>query len=256
MLLAPVQWLVQAVALLPAALRPGVFVAVVLAIVWFVGVQRGLPRLWRLLCRALARVVNSLVELALFGEYLVTSARRGRGGSPGQLTLLAGEIAERIADGAVQVHERNAPKERVAGKRFPWLVTLLLIAGFAIAWLVMDLSPPTEEVRQQLAAAFEYWREVEVWAGVNPARRAAPGLPVRDPMVAVQRVHRHGRELSVLVRCLSNEACYDEVDAESPSGQVLASVSIDVRAHAAMLVRLSLPDGRTQGVRVAVYEAA
>lgn len=255
MLLAPVQWLVQAVALLPAALRPGVFVAVVLAIVWFVGVQRGLPRLWRLLCRALARVVNSLVALALFGEYLLTSARRDRGGAPGQLTLFAGEIAERVADGAVRLHARNAPKEQPAGKRFPWLVTLLLVAAFAIAWLVMDLSAPTEEAKQQLAAAFEYWREVEVWAGVDPTRRAAPGLPVRDPMVDVQRVHRHGRELSVLVRCLSDEVCYDELDAESPSGKVLASVPIDVKAHAAMPVRLRLPDGRTPRVRVTVYEA-
>jgi hypothetical protein len=254
-MLAPVQWLVQALAWLPAALRPGMFVALLVALAWLLIVARGLPRLSRLLCRSVASGVQASIALALHCEALVTGARRARGGAPGHVVLAAGEVAEQIADGALWVHERSAPKKLDRKKRFPWVTMALLVGGFAAAWLVMDSIEPAEETKRQLAAAFEYWRDVEVWAQVDPARRAAPGVPVRDAMVTVSDVRRRGAELSFLVRCGREDGCHDEVDAKSSSGRVLASTSVDIEGHGATLVRLRLSNGRVRRVRVAVYEA-
>jgi hypothetical protein len=254
-MLAPVQWLVQALAWLPAALRPGMFVALLLALAWWVIVARGLPRLWRLLCRWGARAVQATMALALHCEALVTGVRRAKGGAPGQVVLATGEVAEWIAEGAVWVHERSAPKKLDRRKRFPWVTVVLLVGGCAAAWLAMDLTEPTEESKRQLAAAFEYWRDVEAWAQVDPTRRAAPGVPVRDAMVTVSDVHHRGAELSFVVRCWREEGCYDEVNAESSSGRVLASTLVDIEGDGATPVRLHLSDGRVRVVRVAAYEA-
>jgi hypothetical protein len=254
-MLAPAQWLVQALAWLPPALRPGVFVALLVALLWFLVVARGLPRLWRGLCRSLARALHASIVLALHCEGLATAARRARGGAPGQVVLAAGDFAERIADGTLWVYERSAPKKLDRKKRFPWVVMVLLVGGFAVAWLVMDSIERTEETKRELAAAFEYWRDVEVWAHVDPARRAAPGIPVRDAMVTVGGMRRRGAELSVVVRCAREAGCYDEVDAESSSGRVLGSTTVEAGADDAPRVRLRLSDRHVRRVHVVVYEA-
>jgi hypothetical protein len=253
-MLAPVQWLVQALAWLPAALRPGTFVALLVALAWFLIVARGLPRLWRWLCRAVARAVQASIALALHCEGLVTDARRAHGGAPGQVVLAAGEVAERVHDGAEWVRERSAPKKLDRKKRFPWVTMALLVGVPAAAWLVMDSIEPAEETKRELAAAFEYWRDVEVWAQVDPAHRAAPGVPVRDALVTVADVRRRGAELSFVVRCSREAGCDDEVDAEGSSGRVLASTSVEVGGDDATRVRLQLSDGHARQVHVVAYE--
>jgi hypothetical protein len=254
-MLAPAQWLVQALAWLPPALRPGAFVALLVALAWFLFVARGLPRLWRWLCRSLARGLHALIELALQGEALVTGARRDRGGAPGQVVLAAGDFATRIDDGALWVYERSAPKKLDRKKRFPWVTIALLIVGFAAAWLVMDSIEPPEETKRELAAAFEYWRDVEVWADVDPARRAAPGVPVRDAMATVGDVRRRGAELSFTVRCAREAGCHDEIDAETSSGRVLASMTIAVGGGEATRMRLRLSDRHVRRVHIVALEA-
>ncbi len=101
--MAPFSWLVQAVAWLPEALRPGVFIAVVVLIVWFVFVRRGLPDLWRAGCRGLAYLIDASVGIVLRLEYTTTTARRRRGKAPPQWAFALAGMTDAIQDGAAQL---------------------------------------------------------------------------------------------------------------------------------------------------------
>lgn len=256
MLVAPVQWIVQAVSLLPPALRPGVFLTILLAILWLLLVQRIAPQLWHLACRMVARILTAAVALLLFCEYLLTRARRRRGGQPKDFTLLFGDAAENVADWAVAFHGRHQAS-KVVWKRFPWKQSVLLIVVLAGLWVAMDKISPTDAAKRQLASGFEVWRKVEAWAHVDLARRAAPGVPVVDTEVQVRRLGHRGRNLPVRLRCLSAEGCRDEVVAETASGRALVSIPMTLTAGQATLVQLKMPPDaprRLRNVRVFVYE--
>lgn len=255
MLFAPAQWLVQLVSLLPAALRPGLSIAAVVAIVWFVFAQRGIPSLWHAMCRGAARAITFIIGLVLFPEYLLTTARRARGQSPGQLTLAASEIAEHVLDGAAATYKRNE-REKMVWKRFPWAWCVLSIAVCAGGWIFMDQAAPGDETRHQLAQVFEYWRSVEEWADVDPSRRAAPGDPQGVPLI--RGISRHGLELSIRVHCPAQEACAGTLSARARSGAVLASQFIGLEPRATSFERLRLPRGSRhvlRGMHVIVEKA-
>lgn len=257
MLVAPVQWIVQALSLLPPALRPGVFLAILLVIVWLLFVQRIAPQLWHLACRIVARLLNTMVALLLFCEYTLTRARRRRGGQPKDFTFIFGDTVENLAGWAVAFHGRHQAS-KIVWKRFPWKQCVLVIAVFAGLWVVMDKIPATDAAKRQLAEGFEVWRKVETWAHVDLARRAAPGVPVVDAEVQVRRLRHRGRDLPVRIRCLSTEGCRDEVVAELASGSVLLAVPVALTAGQTMLVQMRMPPDaprRLRNVLVFVYEA-
>src|SRR5688500_9699070 len=98
MALPPVDLLVQALSRLPDAVRPGLFLAAILIAVWFVLWQGGIAVAWHGSCRAVARVLDTLVGVALIPDYLITSARRREGAGPGPRTLAVGHVAENVLE--------------------------------------------------------------------------------------------------------------------------------------------------------------
>lgn len=236
MVAAPAQWLIQLIAYLPDAVRPGVFVALVVAILWLVFVRRGIGDAWRGLCRGSARLVDLVISVALLPEFLMTTARRRRGRPPGRLALLLAGPSEFILDRAASLYARNQREKRSSGK-LPWKLCLLLVAASTGAWLVMDNSSPGDPTRRQIAQVYEYWRNVEAWADVNPARRAAPG---EAGILEVDRVHRVGYSIRVVVSCPGVDSCAGVMIARNRYGTQVSSAPVAIDANSSATARLGL----------------
>ncbi len=253
MLIAPAQWVIQLISLLPVALRPGVFLAVIVSLTWFVFVRRGLPSLWRRACRGVAMTVDLVVGLVLFPEYLLTTSRRSRGEQPGSIALTVAPVAERVLDAAAGLYERSLPKEtsktsseeaseqaskKTPKRRFPWAWCALVIAACAGAWIAMDQMAPREEAKRTLAEAFEYWREVEAWADVSPSRRAAPGDPIAPAVVSVSY---HRWAVRMALHCPDSNPCRGTVNVRTQSGATLSSKSVELQAEGRRVITVALP---------------
>jgi hypothetical protein len=251
--IAPAQWLIQLISLLPVALRPGVFLAVVVSLAWFVFVRRGLPSLWRLSCRGVAITVDLAVGLALFPEYLLTTSRRSRGGQPGSMALTVAPVAEHVLHAAAALYERSLPKEtskeaskeisepaskKTPKRRFPWIWCALVIAACAGAWIAMDQMAPGEEAKRTLAEAFEHWRDVEAWADVSPSRRAAPGDPIAPAVVSVSY---HRWEVRMALHCPDSNPCKGTVNVRTQSGATLSSKPVELQSEGRRVITVALP---------------
>lgn len=255
MLAAPLKLLVQIIAWLPGLLRPGVFLAVIVLIVWFVAVQRGLPNLWHAVCRGAARLVDLIVGIVLLPDYLMTTARQKRGESPGEAVLAMGNVAERVLDGAAGFYEHHQSKP-IEWKPAPWIPCAVIVVVCAIPWVVMDRLSASSEVKVQLAKAFDRWRDVEAWADVDPSRRAAPGIswPPRPRATSVR--HRHGT-LGITVGCAANERCIGRIILRTESGQKLHSRLVTVRPKSFRTVHMHLSRSQARqrtSVRIARAE--
>jgi hypothetical protein len=273
---APAQRLIQLIALLPVVLRPGVFLALVIALVWFVFVYRGLPSLWRRTCRGAAIAVDLIVGVVLLPEYLLTTARRTRGGQPGSIALAVSPLAEQVLNAASVVYQRNLPKQQAEEppgetsgdgakakskqalktppkKRFPWVWCGLVIAVCAGGWIAMDQMSQADEAKRTFADAFEYWREVEAWAEVGPSRRAALGDPV-PPVVVSISYHRWLARMSV--HCPGENACAGTVNIRARSGAVLVSKSVEVPAEGNEVTTVELPHSSMQALQHLRVEVA
>ncbi len=244
MLFAPLKWLVQAIAWLPDVLRPGVFLATLVLIVWFAVVQRGLPDLWHALCRGSARLVDLVVGLALLPDYLTTTAKQKRGEEPGEAVLAFGGVAERILDGAAGFYERHQ-REPIEWKPVPWIPCLVVVAVSAIPWVVMERLPASSEARVQLANAFDRWRDVEAWADVDPSRRADPGISWAPRPRAVS-VRQHDRILGVTLRCRADERCVGRIILRTGAGEKLHSRLVSVKQGSTRTVHMHLSRSKSR----------
>jgi len=244
MLTAPLRWVVQAIVLLPDLLRPGVFLALLVLLGWFVFVQRGLPHLWAATCRGAARVADRAIGLLLLPQHLLATARR-RGG---QAVAAGGgrdapppfdELADRALDGVAALYASHR-REPLQWRRPPWKACALLVAVCAGAWLAMDGLPADSDARRELAGVYDRWRDVEAWAGVDRTRRAAPGVrpPVRPGVV---RERRLGGTLGVRLRCSAASTCRGRVVVRSRSGRRLAGRPVGLAPRSTKVVSITLP---------------
>jgi hypothetical protein len=238
MLFAPLKWLIGLSAWLPDVLRPGVFLAALVLIVWFVAVQRGLPNLWHALCRGSARLVDLVVGLILLPDYLTTTAKQKRGEAPGEAVLMIGGVAERVLDGAAGFYERHQ-REPIEWKPVPWIPCLAIVVVCAIPWVVMERLPASSEARVQLAKAFDRWRDVEAWADVDSSRRADPGISW-PPRPRAASVREHGTVVGVTLRCRADERCVGRIILRGGSGEKLHSRLVSVRAGSFATVHMHL----------------
>lgn len=253
MITAPVQWILQGIAYLPDALRPGVFFALLIAIVWLLFIRRGIPDLLRAICRASARLVDFVASAAVLPDYVVTSARRRRGGQPGRVALLMAGPACSVFDAAAALYERNEPKAKTT-KKLPWKLCLLILGAPAAAWLIMDNASPGDASRHQLAQVYEYWRSIEAWANVNPTRRAGPG---EMGIFAVGQVHRAGLVIHVTLSCPGDESCAGVIIARNTYGTQLSSKPLAIDAGATATTALILATasvGHLRGIHIAVKQ--
>jgi hypothetical protein len=272
---APAQWLIQLTALLPVVLRPGVFLALLTALVWFVFVYRGLPSLWRRTCRGAAIAVDLTVGVVLLPEYLLTTARRMRGEQPGSIALVVSPLAEHVLNAASAVYQRNLPKQQAEEppgetsddsakatskqalkappkKRFPWVWCGLIIAVCSGGWIAMDQMSQADEAKRTFADAFEYWREVEAWAEVDQSRRAAPG----DPVAPVVRVSYHRWLARMSVHCPGENVCAGVVNIRARSGAVLVSKPVELPAGGNEVTAVVLPHRSARALRHLHVEVA
>lgn len=245
MLFAPAHWLVQLVAWLPEVIRPGVFVGLLLLILWFVFVQRGLPDLWHALCRGTARVIDVTVGLLLLPEYLLTNARQRQAQPPAQAALAIGGVAERVLDEAGGLYQRHQ-REPMEWKRVPWLPIGIVVVVITVPWAVMKLAPPTSPVTQELSQAYDVWRDVEAWADVDPNRRANPGVkwPPRPQQLSMRR---RNRIIGVTLRCRNGEPCKGRLILRNGNGVRLDSrpVAVGPSRTATVHMKLSAEDTRS-----------
>jgi hypothetical protein len=247
-LTAPLEWIVQAIAWLPEALRPGVFLALVVLILWFVLVRHAVPDLWHAVCRGLARLVDLCVGLVLLPEYAITTARRRRGEPPAQWAFALGGIADVLLDGAAWLYERNEravqperpqqeeaeegspPATAAARKRVPWKTCTAIVLVCAGAWVTMDEASPKDIAKYRLAQAFDPWRDVEAWAHVDDGR----GTP---PHVVAAR--RRGTVMHVRLSCAGGDPCRGWILLKSRAGKIVCARYLEL-PPGAKLVRMRL----------------
>jgi hypothetical protein len=277
MLAAPAEWLIQLIALLPDPLRPGVFLAIVMTVLWFVLVRRGLPALWHRMCRGAAITMNVAIGIVLFPEYLLTTARRKRGAAPGAFTRAVGAVAEvglAAAGSLYKAHPPKAPsrskgasapatpaqtagakptRPSVRRKRFPWVWCAIVIAALAATVIVMEQLSPQEPAKQTIAEGFEYWRDIEAWGHVDVADRAAPGDPAAPRILSVTY---HSRYAHVAVYCPEGDACAGTLTVRTERGRALGRRTLELEPEAREVIALPIataPAGVLRHLHLDVY---
>jgi hypothetical protein len=211
-------WLVQAVSWLPEALRPGVFVVIIIVLLWFVLIRRGLPEAWRATCRVAARAIDLSVGAVLRIEYVITSARRRRGESPPRWAFALAGVSETLEDCAARLYHGSRPRanedaadhpangEKVEAKTpararkppIPWRLCTAILVITAGAWIAMNQLSPTSIPRYRISQAFDPWRDVEEWAGAPSDRETQPILV---------RTRRHRALINTRLVCRSANGC-------------------------------------------------
>jgi hypothetical protein len=246
-MLMPLQWLVRSLSWFPDALRPGLFLAALLMLGWFVFVQQGLPAVWHFLCRAAAVLIDLIIGLLLLPDYVITTARRRRGEAPGAAILVAGQIAEHALDGAASLYAHHQ-REPISWKRPPWKTSALIIVACAAAWFAMEQVPPTSETAHALSDLSDPWRDVEDWADVAPTRRVALS-PARDPSLPrIRNVERHDKRVGVRLHCFGTNPCEGQIVVRAASGRTLATRSVAIDAGDSPLERFSFAHRRERAL--------
>jgi hypothetical protein len=250
----PFTWLVQAIALLPEALRPGVSIALIVLVLWFVVVRRGVPDLWRAGCRGLARAVDFSVGLVLRLEYTITTGRRRRGEAPPRWAFALAGVTDAAQDGAEWLYgryqrpaakqtehvdvtdEHKRPKQASRRSRMPWFCAgiVLVVTG---TWIAMDQLSAAAIAKYRLSQVFDPWRDVEEWAGVDAGRGAE---------LKLVRARRHHALINVRVACAGQERCRGWVLMQAPSNAVVATHYLDLPPGSILVqMRLTPEQART-----------
>jgi hypothetical protein len=151
-------WLLGIANHFPARVQPGVYIALIILLLWIV--VRALRPLWNALIRLLCLAVDFGVGLVLLPEFVWTRAQRARGCWPGPLTLASGRVAEYVLDVAADVYEMH-PFRRISKRPPLVLIALLLIASGVDYWL-LHKSPPGTASRYA-ADTWRYWVQFRNW---------------------------------------------------------------------------------------------
>jgi hypothetical protein len=222
-------FLVQAVSWLPEALRPGVFVAVVILLLWLILVRRGLTEARRATCRGTARAIDLALGAVLRIEYTVTTAHRRRGAAPPRWAFALTGVSGTVEDCAARLYQRNldraqdaatdgsakgekvksakATDEKAKAKALPprrkppvpWRLCAAIVVISTAAWITMTQLSEASTVRYRISQAFDPWRDVEEWAGASSDRDTAPTLV---------RFRRYPELVNVRLDCESANGCH------------------------------------------------
>jgi hypothetical protein len=231
--LAPARWFVDGVANFPEAARPAIFAVVVVLAFWFLVLRNGFAVLWAAFWRAVAVVGELVISLCLLPEYLQTRRRRLDGLEPKPAALARGDVAERILDWLDGVHERHV-RAPVAWRRAPWRTTGVIGLALLVAGILMQTLPAESQAAQQLARAYERWRDVERWAQVPASDRAVEGdALVLATTPALRTVMRDGSALRVTLQCSGSSECTARLVVRSLDGRTVASRDVSLAPLAA-----------------------
>jgi hypothetical protein len=253
-------FLVQVVSWLPEALRPGVFVAVVILLLWFIFIRRGLSEVWRATCRGAARAIDLSLGAVLRIEYMITTARRRRGLAPPRWAFASAGVSGTLEACAARLYQRNlqraqdgaadgsakdekAAAEKATGEKskaktmlpqrkspIPWRLCAVIVAVSTAAWITMTQLSEASIVRYRISQAFDPWRDVEEWAGASSDRDTPPTLV---------RFRRHPALVNARLACESINGCHGWVLLKGRNEAVVAVRYVEM-GEGAVLVQLHL----------------
>jgi hypothetical protein len=154
----PTSWLLGIADRFPAAVQPGVFVGLLLLLIWLV--VRARRSLYNLIVRLLCLVVDFFVGLLLLPEFAWTRVQRSRGIVPGALTLASGRVAERILDVVADSYAAH-PLVPIS-RRPPVILIILVLVAFGVDYWLMHKTPPNTATRFAFHV-WHYWAQVKNW---------------------------------------------------------------------------------------------
>jgi hypothetical protein len=263
-------FLVQAISWLPEALRPGVFVAVVILVLWFIFIRRGLFAAWRATCRGTARAIDLGLGAVLRIEYTITTARRRRGEAPPRWAFAFAGVSRTLEDCAARLYQRNVRRSQdsVAGSAkggkamgekatdekakakivpperkspIPWRLCAAILVISTAAWITMTQLSETSIVRYRISQAFDPWRDVEEWAGASSDRDTPPTLV---------GFRRHPALVNTRLACASTSGCHGWVLLKGKKEALVAVHYVEMDAGSA-LVQLHLTPEQAKEAPVA-----
>jgi hypothetical protein len=157
----PVRWLANIVVHFPEAVRPGLFVALVVLIWWFL-LRRARPA-WRLCVRSACAMIDLSIGFALLAEYGWTRHRRSHGMPAASVAVTGGQVAERVLDRAADIYEKIPPVKSIGRWRTPVIWGVIFCAVSIVLYRVGLHAPPNAP--SKLAAhVFRYWATLNGWA--------------------------------------------------------------------------------------------
>ena len=181
------QWLVRETAFLPGAVRPGLVVGVVLLAAWWLILRRGI---FALAALSSALLAGCGVFLLVADFVLVTHFRQIRSSRAFAFFANGVDRARGTFDTvSVWLYDRTPYKG--SGKA-GYTVLLLLIMCLAFAPWMIVASSPTSAAARNLYPAYEKWRKIERWSGVEADR-----LVVLLPTTPAPLLRRHKRGLRI-----------------------------------------------------------
>jgi hypothetical protein len=155
----PTEWLVDLTQRFPEPVQPGLFAAICLFLAWALVRRRRVW--WNRAVRLCSGALDSAIGLALFPEYLWTTARRARGLLPGTLAMATQPIAERLLSTTGALYESHSPVPR-SGHPPIWSPIILLAASLVIHWGMQQV--PNSEYTSLAGSLWGYWVSLSNWA--------------------------------------------------------------------------------------------
>jgi hypothetical protein len=154
----PAWWLLGIARHFPTAVQPGVYLAMIILLIW--AVFRGRRPIYNAALRLTAVTTDFVVGLVLLPEFAVTRVRRANGGAPGGLTLAGGRVAEKLLDTAADIYAAH-PLVRIS-KRPPLLLIALLLVASGVEYWLLHKTPPNSATRVA-HEIWKYWVQFERW---------------------------------------------------------------------------------------------
>ncbi|QNE22420.1 hypothetical protein F1D05_36635 [Kribbella qitaiheensis] len=193
----PLGQLLDWLSLLPQWVRPWVFAALLMALIWALVRRSLVKRVAKISLRIGLAAVSALAALVLGVEFVDTRRRRARGQQPRPLCISVGAFAESTAfwagSAAERVNQMTCAKRRWPSK------TLAAVSGVGLlCWLILASSPALAAPTAVGGKAYDLWRQVERWADVDPDRITeltidpAPVMQLRgsDVVLATSKSHK------------------------------------------------------------------
>lgn len=154
----PASWVLSITGHFPVAIQPGVYLGLIIVLIW--AVTRARRPIYNALLRLSALTVDFVVGLVLLPEFAMTRAQRANGGAPGAAALVGGRVAEKVLDTAANVYVAH-PFVRISKRPPLVLIALLLIASGVDYWLLHKAPPNTAtKIAHNI---WSYWIQFKTW---------------------------------------------------------------------------------------------
>jgi hypothetical protein len=153
----------------PVWVRPWGLAVILLAGAWLLLFRSGAKFLLVFALRSAFVLVLLFLTLPLAVEYVGTQHRRSLLRQPSGLATAISVVAERFCF-TLSGMDRRLASASYAARKWP-KKTLLVLGGAGVACWILFASVPALATPSAVAGqAYGWWREVEVWAQVDPGR--------------------------------------------------------------------------------------